>query len=226
MTVCLIAKAQDTINLFECYQEAISSFPIHKEKLSLEEIYNLKVVSLKRNWYPKLDFKAQATLQSDVTSLADKIPEIPGLTNSLNFPVIDKDQYKTYIEIYQLLFNGGLNDARKSFEKANLNVNSKSVDVELNLLKDRINKIYFSILYSQKQKQIMETMNEELEERLASLKKSVEYGRTLQSNYNLLLAEKYKVGQQIKEIEINIDVGKMVLSEIIGVNVDAIKESS
>lgn len=222
------AQTQDTISLFDCYKEAISNFPSSKEKGYLTEASSLNSLNIKSNWYPRLDFKTQATLQSDVTSIGIDFLPLAGPDGPIiiKFPKPDKDQYKGYIEFSQLLFDGGLTKAQQVLERTNLSVNTKQVDVELNKLKERVSKIYFSILYSQKQQQILRLMDSELTDRMKALESTVKNGTGLQSNLNILLAEKLKIEQQIKEFEINVRTSKNILTQLTGLKFEENTEVS
>lgn len=61
--------------------------------------YSLSNVS--KGYLPQFSVNAQATYQSDVTSLGTKLP-------GFEIDKISKDQYRVYGELNQILYDGGV----------------------------------------------------------------------------------------------------------------------
>jgi hypothetical protein len=70
----------------------------------------LEIEAINKAKLPKIDLNAQATYQSDVTSLPISLPNV-----TVNPP--NKDQYRTTVDVNQLIYNGGLIDATAKIKK-------------------------------------------------------------------------------------------------------------
>ena len=70
-----------------------------KEEIELE-LGKLNAQIIKTGWLPQISLNGQSTYQSDVTELVVEIPNLR--TNPIN-----KDQYKTFVDINQLIYDGG-----------------------------------------------------------------------------------------------------------------------
>jgi hypothetical protein len=107
---------KSTLSLEYCYEQAIRSYPLSKQKELLNSKSNLKIANLKKNFLPEINLNSQATYQSEVTEISISMPEITLPTNPptpINIPDPDtpelpKDQYKLTLDINQLIYDGGL----------------------------------------------------------------------------------------------------------------------
>ncbi|NQV78075.1 MAG: hypothetical protein HQ490_06940 [Lutibacter sp.] len=80
------------------------SYPLTKQHDLLTTQNELDVAVIKTKKLPQLHFSAQATYQSDVTSIPIVIPG-----STIEPP--NKDQYKATASINQLIYDGGFIDA-------------------------------------------------------------------------------------------------------------------
>jgi hypothetical protein len=111
-------------------------FSIGQQTLSLEEcmLYPIKLSYSQTNWLAttksvwklkrlikqnsKIDLNAQATYQSDVTSLPISLPNV-----TVNPP--NKDQYRATVDVNQLIYNGGPMPLLKSKKRKPKRCNNK-----------------------------------------------------------------------------------------------------
>jgi hypothetical protein len=82
----------------------------------------------------QIDLNAQATYQSDVTSLPISLPNV-----TVNPP--NKDQYRA-TDVNQLIYNGGLIDATAKIKEAQTKTLQQQTEVNLYQLRSRINQLY------------------------------------------------------------------------------------
>jgi outer membrane protein TolC len=68
----------------------------------------LEIEAINKAKLPKIDLNAQATYQSDVTSLP---------ISYKYYSKSNKDQYRTTVDVNQLIYNGGLIDATAKIKK-------------------------------------------------------------------------------------------------------------
>lgn len=189
-----ITYAQEPLSLEKCYDLAKKNYPKSKQSELVREQSDLNSEIIKTKKYPKLDFDAQATYQSDVIHFPT---ENPGLV----FELPNKDQYRATLTLNQLIYGGGMVDAAIAEENAKSITQLQKVDVELYQLKPTINQIYFSILLTQEKKKIFKAKQKQLNEKLKEIKAGIKYGAVLPTSDAVLESELLKINQQLTDIE-------------------------
>ena len=186
----VLGYSQDTLSLSGLLKSMQQNSSLYKISPATDSIYALRKSNIKVNYLPRVDFNAEATWQSDVTSINVPIPNI-------SVPSPDKDNYKLTVDVSQLIWDGGATNSRlKSEENVRL-LEQNKVDNELYLLKDRVASLYFglsSINIAILQLKIMEG---ELDKRIAEIHAGVNAGAILESSLIALQAEKLRIGQSI-----------------------------
>ena len=188
----ILAFAQQTLTLEDCYSLAEKNYPLAKQTALLEEKSNAEIRVIEKERLPKLDLNAQATYQSDVIEFPLQIP------NSTVEPP-NKDQYRATIDANQLIYHGGSIAANTRLKTAELATQQQQVAVNLYTLKSRINQNYFSVLLFQEQENLLLSKNEELNSRLKEINAGVKYGAVLPASEQVLKAEQLKLEQQISQ---------------------------
>lgn len=187
------AAAQATLSLEECYALANKNYPLAKQNVLLQQKSNLDTEVLNKGKLPKIDLNAQATYQSDVTSLPISLPNV-----TVNPP--NKDQYRATLDFNQLLYNGGLIDANSKIKEAQTKLQQQQTEVNLYQLKSRINQLYFSALLLQERSGLLIAKEEQLDSKIKEVKVGVKFGAILPASQKVLEAEKLKIKQQLTEI--------------------------
>lgn len=198
-----IAKAQDTLTVFQCYKAMENYFPKQQEKALQKEQTSLKMKNIKTRWLPDVDLNAQSSYQSDVVKVdlqLDLPPSMGGSTN-MNVPEPSHDQHKVTLDVNQLVYDGGAVKASRVMEKTAGDINQQSVDVDLYNIREHVSEVYFGILLLKKQQSITETALDDLNRKLETVKSAVENGTLLKSDLYSLQAEKLKVQQSLDQME-------------------------
>ena len=138
--------AQQTITLQECYDLVTINFPLAKQSALLKQQHELDLEVISNGKLPQFDLSAQATYQSDVTSVP-----IP----NAGIEPLNKDQYRATISVNQLIYNGGVINASAQAKSAQLKTQQKQVEVSLYQLKQKVNHLYFSIVLFQKREALL-----------------------------------------------------------------------
>lgn len=192
----VLASAQQTLILEECYTAAEDNYPLAKQTALLQERTNAEISALGKQRLPKLGLNAQATYQSDVI----RFPlEMPGFY--VEPP--NKDQYRATLDANQLIYNGGNIAANTRLKTAELETRQQQVAVNLYALKYRINQNFFNVLMFQEQKKLLLSKMENLDARANEISSGVKYGAILLSSQQVLQAEILKLKQQLSEIDYN-----------------------
>lgn len=188
-----LASAQQTITLDECFDLVTKNYPLAEQSVLLNDQSKLDMEAIKKGKLPKLDINAQATYQSDVTSLPIQLP------NTTVEPP-NNDQYRATLDINQLIYNGGLINASARITEAKGNIGQQEVEVNLYGLKNRVNQLYLSVLLLQENRTLLEAKEELLQTRLDEVKAGVKFGILLPSSADALEVELLKIKQNYAEL--------------------------
>lgn len=226
--------ASNPITLVNCYETAYNSSPVAKNKAYYNEIYQLKRKIITTNWLPSLELNGQATYQSDISQM-DLSPLInyisslspkgttPSAAPSIDIPSAPKDQYKATLDIKQTIYDGGISRTSKVLEEQTLLANIQQVETDLYGLKDQINQVFFSILILDKNIELLYIIQQNVDSNIAVMTAGVNNGVFLQSDLDVLIAEKIKFKQQLFELKTTRDCAIQVMNLIIN---DTISENA
>lgn len=227
-----IAYAQENASILtlpDCYQLAKENYPLSKKRelISLSNEYT--VDNIAKGYYPQFSVLGQATYQSAVTKLPISIP-------GTSIPMLNKDQYKAYGEINQVLYDGSMIRQQQELSAAQTKVKQQQLEVDLYAVRQKVNDLYFGILLFDEQLHQNNLLKEDLNIGIKSVEAQVTAGTAYRSSIDLLRAEYLKADQQAISIRsyrkaylemlglfINKQLDgytKLVLPEQVSVNVD------
>jgi outer membrane protein TolC len=198
MLLCFIfcnAQAQtDQLSLEEAYTLSRDYYPIARQKNLIQQAEELNLKNLDAAFLPQLSFNSQASYQSDVTKVNIALPGI-------KVPSQSKDQYRATADINQMIYDGGLIREQKNIQQLNSSVEQSSVEVELYALKNRINQIYFNILYQDELLKQNSLLLKDIQIGVNKIKPQVDNGVVLRSNLQILQAQYLQTEQRAIEIK-------------------------
>jgi len=183
------------LDLQQAYDLAQKNYPVIKQRDLVRKTAELTIENISKGYLPQLAINGQATFQSDVTTIKGSI--IPGF----NIQAPDKDQYKVTADVSQLLFDGGILREEKNTQRLNAAVEEQKVEIELHTLKDRINQLYFGILYLDEQNRQVDLVKQDIGIGLKTVEAQVNNGVAFKSNLNTLKAEALKTDQRTIELK-------------------------
>lgn len=186
-------NAQETISLEQCYQLSRENYPLIKKQELIKKSEQYTIENALKGWLPQINIVGQATYQNEVTELPIKLPNI-------SVDPLSKDQYKVYADVSQNIFDGGNIKNQKIIAKAQSEIQSQQIEVELDKLKERINQIYFGILLTDKQLSQLQLTKLDINEGIEKAEAQLKNGVIFRSNLDVLKAELVKNEQ--REIEL------------------------
>ena len=216
-----VLYAQKVLTLKECYDKAMISNPIAREKEAYSSIWELKDKNLSKSWLPTLDANGNVLYNSVVVDLGymfESLP-IPGIADAA--PLMPHDQYKLTLDINQVIYDGGAIKNAKNIEKANLSINQKQTETDLYKLKGQINTYYFNLLLLEKQKELINSYLDLINKQIISLQSAFENGIITRSDIDVMTSEKIKLVQQLSGNEILKSSMLKILSSLTGSEIDA-----
>ena len=126
-------------------QLARANYPAIRQFELIDKIADFSLANASSAWAPQISLSGQATYQSDVVSFPESMTDVFSMLG-VDISGLHKDQYKLALNIEQTLWDGGYTKSRKEAVLAEKEVSSKSLEVELYALVDKVNQLYFGIL--------------------------------------------------------------------------------
>lgn len=186
-------NGQTKLTLDDCFNKSRENYPLIKQKKYIEQSKEYNVSNVWKGYFPQITISGQATYQSDVTAIPFSFPGI-------KIESLTKDQYKTLADVSQTIYDGGLMSTQADMLKINAEIDDQKIEIELLKLKERVNQIYFGILFLDEQ--IIQTglIQKDLNASLDKLSAAFTNGTATKSNVDVLNAESLKIDQ--REIEL------------------------
>jgi outer membrane protein TolC len=202
---------QALITLDECLEAAKKSASTTKQKEIELGLAQLNAQMIQSSWLPQISLVAQSTYQSDVTGLNIELPNV-------RMTPINKDQYKTFVDINQLIYDGGANRIKWELQQLGSKNNLTRIEIANRTIQQETQKIYFSALMAQENRIIWETAKEEIFARKRVLETSIQFGTRTKNQLDILSVELIKLEQQITDIVAAQKIAVEMLSLLTGLN--------
>lgn len=196
-------------------QKTQENYPIGRNRAKIDSIIQLRIKNSQNTWFPQLNLVGQSTYQSDVTSLT-----LPAQFQGLAKPV-DKDQHKIYLELSQMIYDGGIATNQKKVEQASGQAQLAQHTQSMHDLRSRVVGAYFAILLADANRKQLDALTNTLLKRLKDVESGVNSGTILKSSLSSIKAELLKVEQQKIEVTEARAYATDILSIISGVRTDS-----
>jgi outer membrane protein TolC len=204
--------SQDTLTIGQCYSLVEKNWPLSQQAQMFDNSSLLRVQNINKNFLPQVNLNASASYQSAVTEVA--IP-LPAGFGPLSMPELSKDWYKATLDINESIYSGNVNNYQKKVETYNLQIDQTNLKAELYKLKDRVNQLFFTIIFLQQNQLLFESNRDQLSEKFKEMKAAVMGGAALPMNADVLEAELFRVEQQLIENNADQKASIKMLSELI-----------
>lgn len=188
-----------TVTPDECQQLAQENYPLIKQYDLIRQTTDYTVSNISKGWLPQISAMAQATYQSDVMTLPDPLQKMLG-QQGLDAKGLRKDQYRIGIDINQTIYDGGLISGQKNVARLEGEVQTAQIATDLYAIRQRINDLYFGILLLDEKIQLNKDLQTLLQSNLDKLNSMLSNGIAMQSDVNVVRAEKLKAEQQATEL--------------------------
>jgi outer membrane protein TolC len=215
-----VLNGQKVLTLKDCYERAASANALSGEKSAYADISKLKDNNLRKAWLPTLDANGSFIYNSSVVDIGGALGSIPisGIADAIK--PLPHEQYKLTVDINQTFYDGGAIKGAREMEKAELGINQKQTEADLYNIRTQLNNCYFSLLLIDRQKELLNNYLQLITKRLTSMQSALANGVVLQSDIDVLTAEKIRLAQQISENEIKKSSLLKVLSDLTGSSID------
>ena len=199
---------QKSITLEQCRDSAKVNWPSFKKTTIQNQNIDLINNTLNKNYLPRLTLSGSATYQSEVVVFPEI--NIPGMTDF--FPSFPADNYRTDLQLQQIIYDGGNTKSAKTLQLAANSIEEIQIEIENYDLMERINQLYLNVVLLKHSKNILITAKTEIDENIKILKSAYSNGAILISEVNRVVAEKLKIEKQI--LNTNSSINSLVNSII------------
>ncbi|MEZ4809780.1 MAG: TolC family protein [Allomuricauda sp.] len=207
------SQAQAQLTLQECYDLAKTNYPLIKQYGLIQNAGDFSVDNIITGVFPTVSINAQATYQSDVTSVPAQIP-------GMDIPTVDKDQYKIYAEIQRTLYDGNRIDKEVKIAEAVQQVEQGQVDVELYGIYKRISQLYLGILLLDQQIGQNGLQAKDIQIAIEKTQARIDNGTAIESDYYALNANLLSINQNTTELKALKKAYYQMLGAFIHENID------
>lgn len=189
-----LLSAQGSFTLEQCINAAIETHPLSKQNELLANSSNLQNRIYDIAVLPTVQLNAQATYQSDVTSIPISLP-------NLSLPSLPHEQYKATVDVNELIYGAGVYKQQKLIENDNLAINMSKTESDLYQVKERVSQLYMAVLLADKNLDVINAAGDELKNRLGKVESGIKNGILLQSSADVIKVEILKNQQRLIELK-------------------------
>jgi outer membrane protein TolC len=216
--VPLLTMSQN-ITLDICQQKARELYPLTKQYGLIEKTTEYNITNANKAWLPQVNFTAKATYQSETTKLPISIPNVV-------IPELTKDQYNAALDVSQTIWDGGVIKAQKNIIKAQAEAEKQKLEVDLYMLKERVNQLFFGILLLNEQLQQLTLIKTDLNanyEKVIALKQN---GIAGQADIDAVRVEQLNLEQKENDLRATLKSFTEMLSAFTNLNISSNTEFS
>ena len=192
-TVSFAQEARQ-VSLQECMDLAVIQHPLYGQHRSQSALIDLKLDNLQKSLLPQVSLNGKASWQNEVVGLPISLP---GFT----IPTVSKDQYRLSLDVNQAIYRGGIIKHQNELEKNALGISDMLIDKELYAVKAQTKTLFFQVVLIDKQKQIVQSYREILEQKYSEAQVLVDEGVALESMLDVLKLELLNTQQELFNLE-------------------------
>lgn len=191
-----VSAGAQSPTLEACLAATETHLPLARQQPLIEAAHQAAMTSLQRNYWPQATLNAQATWQTEVTSLGIKIP-IPGF----EVPTLSKDQYRATLELGQTIWDGGLNNGLKAVQDAQTRTDLQRLNVDKYAAREQTVQLYCGALLAQTHLQTLAAANKDVRARQQRLRDQLANGTAIPAQIQTFEARLLEIEQQEDEAQ-------------------------
>jgi len=198
-----------------CVSLAREHYPAVAQYGLIEKAAQFNLSNASKAWLPQGAVSGQITWQNDVAAWPG---QFQAMLNQLgmDYPGIDKLQYRVGIDVNQQIWDGGITAANRRSIEASSDVERRSLDVQLYDVEGRVQEIYFAILLLDGRINSLDKSMALVDSTLTQVKSMFRNGVAMQSDCDQIEAKLLTLGQQKSQLSAARDSYRRVLEIFIG----------
>jgi len=190
----LLAQTPRQVSLQECLDQAVMENPVYAQRQLNAANADLQLSNQRSEVLPQLTLNGKATWQNKVLELPISLPGV-------NIPSISKDQYQLSLGLSQAIYRGGILKEQERINENALVIANMQTNTELYSVKSQAKTLFFQLLLTGKQKEIVASYYQTLQQKLNEVQSLVDEGVALSSAYDALKLEMLNSKQELFSIE-------------------------
>lgn len=209
------ADSVQVYTIEDCYSLVRENYPLVRryELLDLTEEYTLKNAYM--NYFPQISLQGSASWQTDVLEFPFDLSPY-----GIEMPTFSKDQYAAIIELSQVLWDGGMIAANRANIRAKADVDMAQQEINMYSLREKVNELYFGILYIDQQLRRTDILMQDLDREYARIEGCIANGVANVSDLDLIEVERITQRQGRDQLESMLEAYLRVLTLMTGVKID------
>ena len=213
LIVCLASVLPKTeaqsVSLDECLLLSRENYPLQSEFGNVKQQTELRLKNLNARYYPTMNLTGQFSWQNDV-------PHFNSPTATFQVPKAPQDQYKAFVDVKQVIYEGGVIKAAQAVELGQQSLQHQNLEVELYQVRSRVIQTYFLVLAIDEQLKQVDYRMDILKKRLVEIQSGVDNGMVLQSEADAFRVEMLKLEQDRFAMEEGRRSALEILEELTG----------
>lgn len=141
----LLTAYAENLTIEQCVSKARDNYPSISQYGIIERVEQFNLSNASKAWLPQGTVSGQVTWQNDVAAWPEQFAAMLA-QNGIDFPGLDKTQYKVGIDVSQQIWDGGKTTADKRTIESSAEVERRSIDVLMYDVEGRVQDVYFGIL--------------------------------------------------------------------------------
>lgn len=208
-----------TLTIDECVSLARENYPAIARYGLIEKTTQYSLSNASKAWLPQGMVSGQLTWQNDVAAWPEQFANMLA-QQGMNFPGIDKTQYKVGVDVSQQIWDGGRTAASKRSIESASEVEKRTLDVQLYDVEGRVQDIYFAILLFDGRITSTKKSIELVDSTLRQMQSMFRNGVAMQSDCDQIEAGLLTLGQQKVQLMTARDGYQRILEIFIGQSID------
>ncbi len=209
------ADGDSVYTIERCYALVEENYPLVRryDLLDLTEEFTLKNAYM--NYFPQISLQGSASYQTDVLQFPFDLSSY-----GIDMPTFSKDQYAAVIELSQVIWDGGMIAANRANIRAKADVDMAEQEINMYSLREKVNDLYFGILYLDQQIRQADIMMEELQREHKRIESCIANGVANLSDLDLIEVERITQEQNRESLASMLEAYLRVLTLMTGVRID------
>lgn len=190
-----------SITLEECIASASEHHPTTEQKQLQGKLGEQLKRALWVAYIPQLSLDASANYLSDVVELDIKMPEVMGIkVPPPDLPKLPNFQYNAYLQVTQLIWDGGRVKAGTEAIKSATAVQEAESEIAAWKVRDAVVELYFALLLVDKQMELQQVVLEELARQNSKVASLLSTGMASENDLDLVAVEQIKAEQTHEQL--------------------------
>jgi Outer membrane protein len=206
---CVSVSGQFTID--QCQEKSRQNYPQIKQFGLIEQSLEYNLSNAGKAYLPQVSFSAKATYQSDAIHL-----DVPMGQQTMSIHQ-SKDQYQAALDLSQTVWDGGVTSIQKKVYRDNAAIESQKLEVDLYVVRDRVNQLYFGCLLIEEQLKQNAVLESELKTNYDKILSYMKNGVANQSDLDAVKLEQLNNSQRRTELQTARKSYIEMLSAMIGI---------